>query len=256
MPKILLVQPDAVVSRNLTSVLRAFDIECVTATTHKQAMRALESDYLIDGVLLTMGRESCCSRELLQAIRDNVRYQYIPIILTCSSCPADIVVEALRRGVTDVISMPYTDEQIAHRILAALAKGKRRILVVDDEPVIREYLTDMLSIERFTPIAVASGAEAMEILKQNEIHAVISDIMMPGMSGMDLLVHIKSTYENLPVILITGYSGRFAPQAALASGADGYFQKPFKNVDLIRTLRGVLNTYAASRKSSAEPTRT
>ncbi len=252
MVKVLIVQPDTASSGELARSLKSHDIECAIATTHKQAMRALDNDYLIDAVLVTMGQGSCCAGELLQAVRDNMRYQYLPVLMTCSGCAANLVVEALRRGATDVVSLPSTPAQIALRITSAIEKGKRRILVVDDEPVIRVYLTEMLMIERFSPIAVASGREALEVLEKTAVHAVISDIIMPGMNGMELLVEVKSKYVDVPVILITGYAGRYSPQETLAAGADGYFQKPFKNVDLIRTLRQVLSAHPQSRRSSAE----
>jgi len=248
----LLVQPDTAVSAALIWALERQQIECLRTATQKQALKTLENDCHIDVVLVAMSQGGCCAMELLQAIRDNLRYQYLPVIMTCSGCPANVVVEALRHGASDVFSLPSSDEQIIRRITAAMAKGKRRILVVDDEPVIREYLTDLLVMERLMPIAVSSGQEALELLEKTEMHAVISDIMMPGISGMDLLVQIKSNHANIPVILITGYGGRFSPQEVLAAGADGYFQKPFKNVDLIRTLRGVLNAYTQSRIAAAD----
>lgn len=252
MTKVLLVQPDTATSRDMVRSLKLYEVECICATSQKETIKTLEGDYLIDAVLVTVGRGNCCGNELLQVIRENIRFHSLPILILCNSCAADVVVEALRRGVSDVISFPTPPDQIAQRITIAVEKGRRRILVVDDEPVIREYLTDMLRLERFMPVSAGSGSEALAILEKMAVQAVISDIMMPGMSGMELLVQVKQCYENLPVILITGYSGKFASQEAVAAGADGYFQKPFKNVDLIRTLRGVLNASAKSRKSPSQ----
>lgn len=248
MIKLLLVQPDTAAERELRKSLATHDIECIHASNQKQAMRTLESDYLIDAVMVAAGKGNCCARELLQSIRENARFQFVPILMACYGCAADNVVEALRRGASDVISMPTPSEQVAQRIAAAVEKGKRRILVVDDEPVIREYLTDMLQMERFSPLSAASGSEALAFLENTPVQAVISDIMMPGMSGMELLVEVKQKYENLPVILITGYGGKYTAQEILAAGADGYFQKPFKNVELVRTLRTILKVTAKNRK--------
>ena len=252
MTKVLLVHPDTATSRDMVRSLKLHGVDGNCATSQKQAIRALEGDYLIGAVLVTVGRGNCCGHELLQSIRENIRFQSLPILILCHNCAADVVVEALRRGATDVISFTTPPDQIAQRIEAAVERGRRRILVVDDEPVIREYLTDMLRIERFTPVSAGSGSEALAMLEKMAVQAVISDIMMPGMSGMELLVQVKQRYDNLPVILITGYSGKFASQDAVAAGADGYFQKPFKNVELIRTLRAVLNASAKSRKSPSQ----
>ena len=252
MTKLLLVQPDTSAARDLSRALKTHEIECVTATNQKQALKALEGDYLIDAVLLTMGQGNCCAHELLQAIRENVRFQFIPILMACYGCAANHVVEALKHGATDVISMPTPPDQMAQRIFAAAEKCQRRIRVVDDEAVIRDYLTDMLLMERFAPVTASSGSEALAILETTSVQLVISDIMMPGMNGMELLVEVKQKYANLPVILITGYGGKFAAQEAVAAGADGYFQKPFKNVELVRTLRAILSASAKTRKGAPQ----
>jgi DNA-binding response OmpR family regulator len=253
MIKLLIVQPDTTLCRELTGSLKEHAMECIPAGNLKQAMRALDCDYLIDAVLVSMGRGNGFANELLQTIRDNVRYQYLPVLMTCNGCAANQVVEALQQGATDVISLPLPPDQIAQRIVAAAGKGKKHILVVDDEPVIREYLTEMLRIERFSPLAAGSGKEALEILAQSTVQAVISDITMPGMDGLELLVEVKQKYDHLPVILITGNGTKFDAQEALAAGADGYFQKPFKNIELIRTLRAILNEAARARRKSSQP---
>jgi two-component system C4-dicarboxylate transport response regulator DctD len=83
----------------------------------------------------------------------------------------------------------------------------------------------------------------LAIVGERRVDAVISDILMPGKSGMDLLVDLKMKYADIPVILITGHSGRFSAQDAIASGADGFLAKPFNNLDIVFSIRSALQRY-------------
>ena len=132
---------------------------------------------------------------------------------------------------------------------------KSKILVVDDEADLLAELAPMLERAGYSVTTAGDGVQALRAVEQIKPELVVLDVMMPRMSGMALLVQLKSNYPAVPVILITGYGGRFTPQEAMGAGADGYFLKPFKNVELIRTLRGVLTTSAAVRKSATASVR-
>ncbi|MFQ5608495.1 MAG: response regulator [Candidatus Zixiibacteriota bacterium] len=114
------------------------------------------------------------------------------------------------------------------------------ILVVDDEPVVREVLSRSLTREGIRVVTAHDGAEALEKLQGTTVHAVITDFMMPKMDGMELLVQIKSKYPEIPVIMITGNSVRFSGKQALEAGAEDYITKPFNNQDLRYSLRRAL----------------
>jgi len=98
-------------------------------------------------------------------------------------------------------------------------------------------------LERFRVITAGTAEDGIKILGEKHIDVVVSDIMLPGMRGTDLLALIKKDSPEIPVILITGFSGKITPQQAIAIGADGYFAKPFHNKDLAFTLRSVLQQY-------------
>jgi DNA-binding response OmpR family regulator len=65
------------------------------------------------------------------------------------------------------------------------------------------------------------------------------------MSGGELIVKIREKYKSLPIIVITGHGGEFSSKAAEQAGVDGYFQKPFSNLELVRKMRAILNQSAA-----------
>jgi CheY-like chemotaxis protein len=120
------------------------------------------------------------------------------------------------------------------------------ILVVDDEQDVqwlfrqrfrREVKAGQLSLQ-----FAFSGKEALDYLQQGgaaHVVTVLSDINMPGMTGLELLQKIKTAYPDLKVIMITAYSDEYNYQTALASGADDYFTKPIDFSTLKRKITSV-----------------
>jgi YesN/AraC family two-component response regulator len=99
------------------------------------------------------------------------------------------------------------------------------ILLVDDDSEFREEFHDLL--DEYVVIEASNGDSAMEILgKPNEIDLVISDVMMPGIRGTELLKEIKRMYPDMAVIILTGYGSKDIAVKALKGRADDYMEKP------------------------------
>jgi cyclic di-GMP phosphodiesterase len=110
---------------------------------------------------------------------------------------------------------------------------KPRLLIVDDEPMIREVLTENLKGAGYECEAAAGAAQAMERLGAgNGIGLVLADIDMPGESGMVLLGRIKEQYPDIDVIMVTGVVDIDIAIQAIRMGASDYITKPF-NLDQI-----------------------
>ncbi len=108
-----------------------------------------------------------------------------------------------------------------------------RILVVDDEQVIREILADFLSLEGFKVSAAADGVAALEQLDEIHFDMVISDLKMPNMGGLELLSRIQANYENVLTVIMTGFGTVETAIAAMKKGAYDYILKPFKVEEVI-----------------------
>ncbi len=240
LPKILLVESDTKVSSELMKILENNQYKCLHVHSVKQAIKLIELDPSIDLIISSMFTPQNGCLELLKNVSQSQRFHYIPIILTTSACDQDIIIRAIKLGAKDIIIKPFDEKPLLAKVEKAIADGRRRILIVDDEPEILKLLKYVMELERFKVSTAATAEQALEIMKDIKAHVVVSDILLPGMSGFELLMAIKDTYKGIPVVLMTGYSGQFTPQSALEAGADGYFTKPFSNVDLIRKLREVL----------------
>ena len=101
-----------------------------------------------------------------------------------------------------------------------------RILIVDDEVEITEILADLLS-EDYQCLKAASAEQALDLLGQHQFHLVISDITMPGMSGLDMIPHVKQRSPETVVVMISGMQTVESAIGALRLGAFDYLMKPF-----------------------------
>jgi len=105
---------------------------------------------------------------------------------------------------------------------------ERTVLVVDDDPLIRETLEDWLADRGLRNTVVKNAAGALEAVTEHSFDVVLSDIMMPGQSGMELLHELHQLRPELPVILMTGFASVDSAVAAMRAGAFDYVTKPFK----------------------------
>ncbi len=104
----------------------------------------------------------------------------------------------------------------------------RRILVVDDDLAMREMLTSMFNEEGYAATSACSADEAIEISKDQEYDAVLSDIKMPGKSGIELVAALRELRPETPVVLMTAFGSIDSAVEAMRSGALDYVTKPFE----------------------------
>ncbi|MEZ5063086.1 MAG: sigma-54 dependent transcriptional regulator [bacterium] len=116
----------------------------------------------------------------------------------------------------------------------------RRILIVDDEPGLRKVLEILLKREGYEVVGASSGSEALELFDHDTFHAVISDIKMPGMSGIELLKAIRAKDPGVPVIIMTAYASLDTAIEAVNQGAFHYFVKQARNEEIKLVVRRAL----------------
>jgi len=124
-----------------------------------------------------------------------------------------------------------------------------RILVVDDEKNLLEFMQIMLSQEGFEVETCSDGGKALEILKDNIFDIVISDIKMPVVSGIDILKSVKETSPDTDVIMITAYASHETAVEAMKLGACDYISKPFNNEQIKLVIRKALEKHDLKREN-------
>jgi len=118
------------------------------------------------------------------------------------------------------------------------------VLIVDDEPEIREALTIYLKSEGIRVFTASNGEEALDILERETIHLIIMDVMMPRMDGIKATFKIRET-RNIPILMLSAKSEDTDKIMGLNIGADDYMTKPFNPMELIARVRSQLRRYTA-----------
>src|SRR5699024_3070921 len=116
------------------------------------------------------------------------------------------------------------------------------ILVVDDDPHIRELLRFYLQKEHYQPIEAVDGQDALKRLEENQIHLAIVDIMMPNIDGYQLCKEIRAYYD-IPVLMLTAKVEIIDKEKAFLAGTDDYLVKPFEPKEVLFRIKALLRRF-------------
>ncbi len=121
---------------------------------------------------------------------------------------------------------------------------KKKILVVDNEETTRETLLKILEREGYQVLTANDGQAALEIIKEQRVNVVVSDVCMPRMDGNKLLKTAKTIHPEVEIILMTGHGKMEMGIDALKEGAFDFIQKPFTKLALQKTVKQALEKQA------------
>ena len=145
------------------------------------------------------------------------------------------------------VFLPVTSKPLlkVQDLSKAVARGgNERILLVEDEEIIREMAQMALEAKGYKVLTAADGAAALSIYRNQwkEIDLVVADMVMPHMSGPELVARMKEINPKVRVVVSSGYSPDLEGQNMLQHGCLGYLQKPYNPEDLCRMIRSVLDS--------------
>jgi excisionase family DNA binding protein len=146
------------------------------------------------------------------------------------------------------------DQEIAPPV-ARPARARRRVLVVDDEPLVLEMLMRTLAATEYQVEAAPDGSAAIARLRTSQFDLVITDLRMPGVDGIELAREAKRLWHRIKVVIITGYPSQSSAIDAVNLGVDGYVMKPFGMVELLTAAARALEPEsAAAARAHTGPT--
>jgi signal transduction histidine kinase/DNA-binding response OmpR family regulator len=152
-------------------------------------------------------------------------------------------------GSTFVVRLPRYDASSEAAELTESAAGPQpepepvadrpRLLIIEDEPDLRSYLTKLFTKDGYAVEAAADAATASTVLEGNAPDLVITDVMLPGQSGLDLLAELRQDEQlaRLPVVVLTARADAETAIGAFAAGADDFVVKPFNSAELLARVR-------------------
>ena len=117
------------------------------------------------------------------------------------------------------------------------------ILVIDDDPNIRELVGTLLSSEGFVIYEANSGRDALKKLGKNKTDLCVLDIMMPNMDGYEFCRHVRQYYGELPILMLTAKGEISSKIKGFELGADDYLMKPFEGMELVVRVKALLKRY-------------
>jgi len=117
---------------------------------------------------------------------------------------------------------------------------KANILVVDDEPIARQSLSDILRLEGYTVVSVANGELAVEHLRNHSVDVVLLDLKMPGMNGLDVVQVANQIVPDTEIILLTAYGSMETAVEALRQRVHDYLLKPASPNQILESVQRAL----------------
>ncbi|MEZ0059442.1 two-component system response regulator FixJ [Bradyrhizobium elkanii] len=123
---------------------------------------------------------------------------------------------------------------------------RRTILVIDDDPAMRDSLAFLLDVNGFAVMSYETATDFLDHLAGSTVDCIVSDIRMPGMSGLELVRKLKADAVACPVILMTGHGDVALAVEAMKAGAVDFIEKPFEDEALLRAIGEALRTQSAA----------
>ncbi len=133
-----------------------------------------------------------------------------------------------------------------------LTNGKKRILLVEDEPDIVRGLTDALEFEQLEVLATGVGKEGVRIMKERGADCIILDLMLPDINGYQVCEEIRRFNSVVPIIILTARGQESDKIRGLEAGADDYVTKPFSIGELLARIKAIFRRLHKASASSVE----
>ena len=126
------------------------------------------------------------------------------------------------------------------------------ILVIDDDPYIRELVGTLLKGEGFEIREAVNGRDALQKLSDRKTDLCVLDLMMPDMDGFEFCRHARNYYDELPILMLTAKGDISQKVQGFELGADDYLVKPFESMELIMRVRALLKRYKIAASQTVE----
>lgn len=241
---ILIVEDDELSRELLKRRLQADNHTISTASTGKKALNLLKKQKF-NFILLDIMLPDIDGVTVLDKIKNDLKLDTTQVIMITANNDREMVLKCIDAGAIDYFIKPYSISLVKLRIWRYLKNSNKqiaekelsgsKILLVDDQELNRDVLAHRLIKSGYQITSVSNGHEAISILENENFDLILLDIMMPDISGIDVLNIIRSgdKHNNTPIIMITALEDVKTVNECIDAGADDYIMKPL-NTTLLK----------------------
>ncbi len=228
---ILVVEDDARFAKILAGQVRQRGFKCIVGLTGEDGLD-LAKKFKPDGVVLDLQLPNMDGWAVLNALKDDVGTRHIPVHIVSAEEPST---EGLRIGAIGHASKPLQKEEIDNvlqRLEQASATSEKRVLVVEDDPIMRKETVRLIGNGNVKVIEVATGRDALAALQTGPFALIVLDLGLPDMQGLELLKAISAQSVNMPpVIVYTVRELTMEEEMSLRHYADSIILKDVRSQD-------------------------
>lgn len=233
LPEVWVVDDDPSIQGLLAYLLRhdakieIFESAQHVCTRLKQKLPAL---MILDDMLPGMS-----GQDLLRELHGDPVWKEIPIIMLTANDRSQSILSGILSGAVDYIVKPFDGEHFLQLIRDRLQRATKRVLIVDDDPAIRDLLSYKFRVEGCQTLVSGLGKQGLEMAKEYHPHLIILDIMLPDIDGLLVLQNLKKMPEcsEIPILFLTVKQQEVDIVKGLCLGASDYVTKPFLLNELV-----------------------
>ncbi|MFC1475024.1 response regulator [Candidatus Zixiibacteriota bacterium] len=225
---------------DICKILEEFGLKIITADTISEAINYIYKDYIIDFIFCCLDQYCQNSSELLSVMKNNNKFEFVPIITIGDNCKYEDIQECISRGALDVISLPSDQDTMSKKLENARTNGKPKILILEENELLLGHFEYVIQLEGYKVIPMENPSLALDYIKSNNVDVIVIDSILGDISGFDILSEVRLINSQIPVVMFVRESSRVTKENILSKGADGYWRKPFNNRQMTTTLRNLI----------------
>ena len=215
---------------------------------------AMAKEHMPDLILLDLQMPVMGGFAVIQEMRNTPALSHLKVMAVTSFAMKGDREKALGAGFNEYVTKPIDTRKFVELVKTMLPSEdmplkKPIVLCVDDEPANLKLLENILTPRGYQVVSAENGEDALRIIKNQTIDLVLLDLMMPRMDGLQVSRKIKENkkYRNIPIIMLTAYSGAESYIESLSGEVFAYLHKPFVTEQLVKMVKAALEHSAGSR---------
>ena len=235
---ILIADDEPNIRRFLSHELTQRGYHVLEASNGNEAIQ-MAREFTPDLIALDVLMPDLNGLDVTAVLRDAPATRDIPILIISAIDRQD---QAFKLGASDYLTKPCNIEEVARKASQLIRRSPGRVLVVDDEQMVREMVAWILEAKGYHALMASSGEEALDIYRQegDRIHLIVLDLVMPGMGGEEAFFAFREINPTVPILISSVQTHEDLADRLVAEGAQGVVYKPYRSSTLLVAVRRAL----------------